>query len=181
MTEPLTAKIEVIDGNRPYSGYMTFTASNGGYTLTADATITWVPTEYGDVRRYRPTGSVQAEVTYAGCQPATATLTYAATNTGELVIYTETNAAYANQYQFSATATGMVTILCGDDPPTPVPTTVAATGTGGSCSGGPPFAPLTNVNHLQGSGPCKIRASRPASGPSCATNRQTDDHHRPTS
>lgn len=90
------------------AGNLQFTISAGVGALTGNGTadVTWTKFEdLGDTRSYVPSGTITADITISpNCDPLHATVPIQETVPGgpgpTLVVYTASNAAFANRYQF---------------------------------------------------------------------------------
>jgi|GEM_PF-6777618 len=148
------------------AGNLQFDISVGGGAVTATGTadVTWTEFEdLGDVRRYVPSGTITADITLAGagCDTLHATVPIEATVPGgpggTLVVYTGSNVAYANSYQFALAAdqNTYLSFSCTDDNgnkftlPSPAPISIMV----GLCES-TDLQPLTNEGQLAGSYSC---------------------------
>jgi len=109
----------------PVAGNLTFSINmpGGGLVSSGTATVTWTLAEdLGDVHRYMPSGTVTADITLSDCDPIHTTVPVQATVLGgpgpTLVVYTASNVAFANTYQFGFAADPGTTLIftCGVDP-----------------------------------------------------------------
>jgi hypothetical protein len=112
------AVITIEDGPPSYIGTVQFSTSFGGGVSVTNgvAEITWTQFEdLGDVRRYRPSGTIRGTMQWAGCASFSATSNPMPADV--LVVYTQTNAAYAKSYFFTLLGEGKVySVTCDGKP-----------------------------------------------------------------
>jgi hypothetical protein len=158
----LFASITVTDQASPYTGTINFSLSGVG-TTHGVANVTWTPFEdLGDTRRYVPSGTITADFQPADCDPLHATVPIYATAPGgpgpTMVVYTASNAAFANKHQFgmSAAPGTFLTLSCGNPRhAVQVPAAGLTAFVVGGCTA-PDFQPFTDEAHLTGTYSCGI-------------------------
>jgi len=78
----------------------------------------------GDVRRYLPSGTIEADIDMEDCDHQHVTVPIRTSTPAQpeatLVVYTSTNQAYPKQYQFALTGDGNITLSCGSPKRVPV-------------------------------------------------------------
>lgn len=151
----------------PADGNVQFSLSFGEeYSAVGTADVTWTKFEdLGDTRRYVPSGTITADMTLASnCDTLHVTAPIWATVPNDvgptLVVYTATNAAYANRYQFSlAAAEGTVlefTCYDSERKPYTVQSPVPLAFGVGLCGSSFDFPTFTNEAELAGTYSCPI-------------------------
>lgn len=133
----VVSNITITEDNT-YTGSIDFDLAplGGEYTITGNAQVTWTQFEdLGDVRRYLPSGTITADISMQNCDPLHTTVPIHTSET--LVVYTSSNYAFPNHYQFVIVGDGTFTLQCGN-PRTPVTmpgsTINIAVGPYGSCA-----------------------------------------------
>jgi hypothetical protein len=140
-----------------YTGTLQFDLSTGASGV---ANVTWTKFEdLGDTRRYLPSGNMLVDFNVQGCTPLLAQNIAIATSSAAspaetLVVYTSTNVAYPQQYQFTLTGAGNVTLQCGGSSVTMQASSLLPIIVG-NCFGGPMPA-FTNEALLDDTWSCSI-------------------------
>lgn len=157
--ETLVVSNITITDSATYTGTFNFSISLGvgSVVSSGSANVTWTQFEdLGDTRSYVPSGTITADITLAGCDtlhatvPIQATVPHGAGPT--LVVYTASNSAFANSYQFglSADPNTILTFRCGDTTiPSPAPIAIIV----GVCTSGG-LVPFTDEAQLTGDYSC---------------------------
>lgn len=157
--ETLVVSNITITDSATYTGTFNFSTSLGvgSVVSSGSANVTWTQFEdLGDTRSYVPSGTITADITLAGCDtlhatvPIQATVPHGAGPT--LVVYTASNSAFANSYQFglSADPNTILAFRCGDTTiPSPAPIDIIV----GVCTSGG-LVPFTDEALLASTNSC---------------------------
>jgi hypothetical protein len=107
----------------PAAGNVQFSIANSNISVSGSASVTWTLVEnLGDVHRYVPTGTITGDIAISDCDPMHTTAPLQATvlhSPGPtMVVYTATNVAFPNSYQFALAADPktILTFTCGTEP-----------------------------------------------------------------
>ena len=148
------AVITIEDGPPGYTGTVHFSTSFGGGVSVDSgvAEITWTLFEdLGDVRRYRPSGTIRGNMNWAGCASFSATSNPMPADV--LVVYTQTNVAFAKSYFFTLNGEGKVYSVTCDGKPS-IRSEFFVINVGGCATGAADLQHFNDEAKLEGSYTC---------------------------